>query len=61
MRLTRAVAQIEPQTNGTQLYCTWRPSGLATGLHGQEVTTLVKHKFKAAYILGTTLNSNPQR
>ena len=38
MRLTRAAARIEPRTSGTQrvtLYCTWHPSGLATGLHGQ--------------------------
>jgi len=32
------VIRIEPRTTGTvhvTLYCTWRPSGMATGLSGQ--------------------------
>jgi len=46
MRLTQAAARTEPRTNGTQrtsLYCTWRPSGLATRLHGQRLIDLYLH------------------
>ena len=45
--LYRTEARIEPGTSATEhvtLYCTWHPSDLATGLHGQVSPLLVSAK-----------------
>jgi len=51
----RTEARIEPRTSATAhvtLYCTWRPSDLTTGLHGQVA-------LKVTYRLTSTRKDHP--